>query len=292
MSVAGRVGLFAAGLALAFSAAFLLGRALDPEGADEDAPAHGESAAHGDGEHRAVAAAGGPARIVVADSDFDPGVSKTLTFRVVDRQGRTVRDFDVEHERAMHVIAVRHDLTGYRHLHPRRTRDGGWAVDAAFAEAGPQRVFADFVSRGEPYTLSADVTAAGRYAARPLPAPSMRADAGEGYVATAAANGDERSYTVTKDGVPVDDIEPYLGARGHLVALRERDLAFQHVHPKNAATKGREIAFDVALEGAGRHRLFLQFKHDGEVRTAAFTESARGAAAAPADAHEEDGHGH
>jgi hypothetical protein len=291
MSAAGRVGLFVTGLALAFGAAFLLGGALDPEGADEDAPTHGGVAAHGDEEHSATTAAG-PARIVVEDADFEPGARKTLTFRVVDRDGRTVRDFDVEHERAMHVIAVRHDLTGYRHLHPRRTPDGGWAVDVAFTEAGPQRVFADFVSRGEPHTLFADVTAAGRYAPRPLPAPSTRADAGDGYAVTAVADGGERRYTATKDGVPVDDIEPYLGARGHLVALRESDLEFQHVHPKNAATEGREIGFDVALEGDGRHRLFLQFKHAGEVRTAAFTELAGDPDVAPAESRKEDGHGH
>jgi hypothetical protein len=133
------------------------------------------------------------------------------------------------------------------------------------------------------------VTVAGRYAARPLPPPSTRADAGDGYAVTAVADGDERRYSVTKDGVAVDAIEPYLGARGHLVALRERDLAFQHVHPRDAATAGREIGFDVALAGAGRHRLFLQFKHAGAVRTAAFTEPA---GAPPVESHEEDGHGH
>lgn len=289
MSAGLRVGLFVAGLAVAFGAAFVVGNALDPDPDDGG----GDAASHGDAEHRVVAAAAGPARIVVEDREFVPGARETLTFRVVDRQGRTVRDFDVEHEREMHVIAVRHDLTGYQHLHPRQTGDGGWAVDVAFSDAGPQRVFADFVSRGDAHTLAADVTAAGRYAARPLPAPATHADAGHGYAVEAVADGDERRYTVTKDGVPVDDIEPYLGARGHLVALRERDLAFQHVHPKDPATAGREIAFDVALKGSGRHRLFLQFKHAGRVHTAAFTEPAQDRPGAAPDANgEEAGHGH
>jgi hypothetical protein len=69
----------------------------------------------------------------------------------------------------------------------------------------------------------------------------------------------------------VTDLEPYLGARGHLVALREGDLAFLHVHPADATTIGSSISFHAALPSAGRYRLFLQFQHHGVVHTAAFT---------------------
>jgi hypothetical protein len=288
--------LFAVTVALAFGGAYALGAVVDPDVGDGES-SHGEPQRHGDrlSGHPAGTAAR-PARLVVEQRQFEPGVAQRLTFRVVDRAGRTVRDFDVAHERAMHVIAVRHDLTGYRHLHPRQLPDGSWTVDASFAAPGPQRVYADFVVDGQPQTLSADVTAAGRYVARPLPAPRERATAGDGYAVTAVADGGERRYAVTRDGKPVDDIEPYLGARGHLVALRAGDLAFQHVHPKDAATAGREIAFDVDLAGRGRHRLFLQFKHDGEIRTVAFTE--RGGSTSPAGSesdrgdHGEADHGH
>lgn len=83
------------------------------------------------------------------------------------------------------------------------------------------------------------------------------------------------------DGRNLDDIEPYLGARGHLVALREGDLAYLHVHPESDATEGRDIRFAVEYPSAGRYRLFLQFKHEGRVHTAAFTRE-RGE---PGDAH-------
>ena len=259
-----RIALVATGLVAVFGAAFAIGAAFGPNRPGE------------------------PARLVVTERSFEPGVRETLAFRVVDSDGRAVRDFDVAHERAMHVIAVRHDLTGYQHVHPRPTDDGGWAVDVAFPSSGPHRVYADLVADGVPHTLTADLDVAGGYDAEPLPAPARTASAGEGYAVAVRADGGERRYTVTRDGTPVGDLEPYLGARGHLVALREDDLAFQHVHPKDAPTAGREIRFDVALEGAGSHRLFLQFKHDGKVQTAAFTEAATGGA----PAHEEGGHGH
>jgi hypothetical protein len=258
-----KIALFAAALAVTFAAAYAVGAEVDPDVGDSAEADHG-------GDHPAEA--GGPARLVVEDVDFAPGVEETLAFRVVDRGGRTVEEFDVEHERAMHVIAVRHDLSGYQHVHPRQREDGSWEVDIAFSESGPHRVFADFSSGGRSYTLGADVESSGAYAARELPAPAVTASTSR-YAVELHREGDKRHFTVSEDGRTVDDIEPYLGARGHLVALREDDLAFQHVHPLDAAASGREISFDVALSKPGRYRLFLQFKHEGTVRTVAFTET-------------------
>ena len=59
------------------------------------------------------------------------------------------------------------------------------------------------------------------------------------------------------------------GAGGHLVALREGDLAFLHVHPDEHAD---DVAFEATFPTTGRYRLFLQFKHDGAVQTVAFTQ--------------------
>jgi hypothetical protein len=81
----------------------------------------------------------------------------------------------------------------------------------------------------------------------------------------------------------VRDIEPYLGARGHLVALREGDLAYLHVHPESKATQGSDIRFGVEYPSRGRYRLFVQFKLDGKVHTAAFTREVGEVG---------DGHGH
>ena len=64
-------------------------------------------------------------------------------------------------------------------------------------------------------------------------------------------------FTITKDGEPVET-EPYLGAGGHLVALREGDLAFLHVHPADDS-----VRFAATFPTEGRYRLFLQFKHEG-----------------------------
>jgi len=77
-------------------------------------------------------------------------------------------------------------------------------------------------------------------------------------------------FAVSRDGVPVTDLQPYLGARGHLVMLRAGDLAYEHVHPVAGAGA---LAFETGGAAPGTYRLFLQFRHGGAVHSAAFTQA-------------------
>lgn len=111
--------------------------------------------------------------------------------------------------------------------------------------------------------------------------------------------GSELKLEVEKDGEPVTDLQPHLGAYGHLVALRAGDLAYLHVHPNGEPGDGRtesgpEVSFTATAPSKGAYRLFLDFRHEGKVRTAAFTVHA-GGAAPEKPAHEDGesaGHGH
>jgi len=132
-------------------------------------------------------------------------------------------------------------------------------------EAGSYRLFADFAREGESHTLAADLRVDGAADLRPLPAPSTVART-DGYeVRLETYHDDELEFTITRNGREIKT-EPYLGAGGHLVALREGDLAFLHVHPTGDGT-----TFETTFPTEGSYRLFLQFKHEGKVHTAAFT---------------------
>jgi hypothetical protein len=112
------------------------------------------------------------------------------------------------------------------------------------------------------------------------------------------------TLTVRRNGRPVTDLEPYLGAYAHLVVLRAGDLGYLHVHPDGEPGDGRTaagpgIAFHAEVPSPGTYRLFLDFKHRGAVRTAEFTAVAGAAATSPpappapsptGDGHD-DGHG-
>ena len=182
-----------------------------------------------------------------------------------------MRDFDVEHTKRMHFIVVRRDMTGFQHLHPTEAPDGTWSVPVTLRDAGSYRVFADFSVNGKPHTLADDVAVDGTVALPALPAPveSVDVDGLRVSLTEGASRRRPRSPSwlhVTRNGRPVA-IESYLGAKGHLVALRQGDLAFLHVHPDE-----NSLRFMATFPTAGSYRLFLQFKTDGRVHTAAFTQ--------------------
>jgi hypothetical protein len=292
VSVPAKLVAFATLLVVLLGAGALAGAAIGPDrekdaassepeehtgmtSASEGASAHGGHANAAD-PVRGLAVADDGLRIVVASAELRRGREEMLRFRIVDDHGDTVRDFDVEHEKRMHLIVARRDLTGFQHLHPEQAADGSWSTRVRLEAAGSYRLFADFSHDGEARTLASDLRVDGAADLRPLPAPRQTAVSNGGYDvrldsghARPGAEADLR-FTITRDGVPVRT-EPYLGAGGHLVALREGDLAFLHVHP----TADESVRFAATFPTAGRYRLFLQFKHEGRVRTAAFTQEVK-----------------
>ncbi len=105
------------------------------------------------------------------------------------------------------------------------------------------------------------------------------------------------TLSIDRDGKSVDDLQPYLGAYGHLVAVRASDLAYLHVHPMGepgdgSTNPGPDIVFHTTFPSAGAYRLFLDFQHGDVVRTAAFTVNVTEAAPATAPAGGGEGHHH
>jgi hypothetical protein len=148
---------------------------------------------------------------------------------------------------------------------------GTWTIPLRLTDPGTYRVFADFVVDGDKHTLATDLFVAGDFEPEALPEHDHEADAGEGYIVELEGEpvaGEESTleFVVRHDGRVLEDLPEYLGARGHLVALRDGDLAYLHVHADE-----ERLSFDAEFPTHGHYRLFLQFQHDGEVRTAAFT---------------------
>jgi hypothetical protein len=263
---------FAVGLLAVGGAAAAAGSAIGPAPQRDDAAPEMAMDGHA---VRGLSVAQDGLRLVVDQRTLPAGRTAPLTFRVVDERGATVRDFDVEHTKRMHLIVARRDLTGFQHLHPTQRADGTWAAPIRIADPGAYRVFADFSHDATPVTLGADVAVDGVSSARPLPAPARDATSDGGDEVRRDAAGAQAgrettlAFTITRDGHPVA-LQPYLGAGGHLVALREGDLAFLHVHPTRF--DANRIAFAATFPTAGRYRLFLQYRVGGQVRTAAFTQ--------------------
>jgi hypothetical protein len=183
--------LFALGLVVVAVLSAGVGSLFEPADVESE-PAHaemeerGEDAAHGgggdshtggNGAHgaeppRGLAVAEGGYSLEVADADFEAGAPAELRFAIAGRDGEAVREFDLSHERRMHLIVIRRDGTGFQHLHPEIDADGTWSTPVAFAKPGTYRAFADFSLGGEPLTLGRDLAVSGgAFEARPFPAP-------------------------------------------------------------------------------------------------------------------------
>jgi len=200
---------------------------------------------------------------------------------VRDKKGDAVTSYEKEHDKELHLILASRDLATYRHLHPKRDESGKWSIRTELPRSGDYRLFAGFAPRGaaEGLTLGSDLAVSGAYEPEALPKPSRTADV-DGYRVTLdgelqPGSAQELKLKVSRDGKPVTDLQPYLGAYGHLVALRAGDLGYLHVHPNGEPGDGKTkagpgISFTTTAPTEGSYRLFLDFKHEGKVRTAAF----------------------
>jgi hypothetical protein len=223
----------------------------------------------------AVTAAG--MTLVPETSSLKAGQSQPYRFRIIAAGGAPVTTYAVVHDKPLHFVVVRRDLTGFQHLHPTMAPDGTWSIDLTLAAPGSYRAIADFTAvvggKEVPVTLGVDLTVAGNYAPVALPAPVRQAVTQDFQV---SYEGEPRTdatqplmMSVNTAGKPAA-LEPYLGAFGHLVVLREGDVGYVHVHPEEQLVDGK-VKFWLAAPGPGRYRMFFDFQVAGRVHTAAWT---------------------
>lgn len=298
MHTAARLGLFAAGAAAVFAVALAAAPLIIPADAsaawtsNEEDPM--DTAAPGHGGHAGPEASASPTAaddvrglsvshrgyaLTALTAPAAAGEAGAIAFTLIDGAGEPVTGYEIAHEKPLHLIVVRTDGAEFRHVHPERDADGVWSIDWTWAQAGSYRVFADFAASGaDAVTLSRTVQVAGSLT--PFDPQPARQAVAAGYdvqlrgdlVAGAAS---ELTVSVTEDGAPVTTLEPYLGAFGHLVALRQGDLGYAHVHPDGAMpqagdTSGPDVPFTASAPTEGRYLLYFDFQIDGVVHSVPF----------------------
>jgi hypothetical protein len=278
VSVSARLALFAAGLIAVAALAAGLGLAVKPAtGSKQATGAHGmdagsmseASASNG------LGVSDGTYTLAVSRTTLTPGAAAGLRIRVLGTRGEPVTRFDEEAPGVrMHLIVVRRDFADYQHLHPTFRSDGTFVEQLTLPHAGAYRAFADFEIDGEKHVLGIDLLAPGSFAAEQLPPVARVATVGGYRVALEgsprAGAEAELAFRIARAGT-APALDPYLGARGHLVALRVGDLAYSHVHPLAGDHRGGEVRFATEFHTAGSYRLFFQFNAGGAIRTVPFT---------------------
>jgi hypothetical protein len=318
VNTATRLGAYGAGLALVFGGAFVAADAVVPQSTvsnwTDEAKGHDMDSTTGDhGGHGSsaptrasitvpgVTSAHGGYLLTPVAAPGAVGRTGDLSFRILDTDGRALTSFATSHEKRLHLIVVRTDGTEFRHVHPTLDSDGTWSLPWQWSEAGTYRVYADFVpdtdETPETITLTRTVEVAGQFT--PTTPQATTTATVDGYTVdltgeVAAGSSSELTFTVSKNGKPVTDLEPYLGAFGHLVALRDGDLAFLHVHPEGdeptqGETAGPDVGFVAELPTPGRYLLYLDFQIDGKVHSAPLVVDTTGTVTGEA-AHSESTH--
>lgn len=172
-----------------------------------------------------------------------PGEAVDLTFKV-QQDGAALTDFDVVHDKTSHLMLVSSDYSDFQHVHPTLDSDGTFRIDdVVFHRPGPYYVFLDVTPQGSkqivkrfdlkvqgtprPLVLSEDLKDKGWQGLRvrllPMPKPLKKGDA-------------MLHFQITRDGRPVQDLKPYMGAMGHVVALGKDGKPFLHIHPLDEPT--------------------------------------------------------
>jgi hypothetical protein len=292
MKTAVKVGGFGVGVVALFGAGLGVGHLSGVTGATSAAPGGAHGLTHGSSQGMDSSSGmdhGGqtattiePVGLAVTQDGFSlhlnqstlpAATASTLSFTIKGPDGVVTR-YTKTHDRELHLIVVRRDLSSFQHVHPTRAADGTWSVPLTLDSAGPYKVFADFAPAGrtDALVLATDLTVPGSYTPTPVGEDTTKAVTGGDTVtldgSLKAGSPSPLTLEVKRDGQPVT-LQPYLGAFGHLVVIRTGDLAYLHVHPT-----GDGLRFVADVPSAGTYRAFLDYQHNDVVRTAPFTVTA------------------
>ncbi|WP_082651081.1 hypothetical protein [Paenibacillus etheri] len=221
---------------------------------------------------------------------FPTGAAKAneeteLTIQITDKDGKTVNKYDINHEKLLHLIIVNHDLSFFNHIHPEFKGDGTFTVNTSFPAGGEYKVFADFIpTGGANSTLSEWVKVEGKESkhAAITPEGKLVKEVGGKEIELALSDtkpNEEVTLTFnirdakTKKGI--DNLQPYLGAVGHVVILSKDANQYLHVHPIDEKATGPDAKFATSFPQSGTYKLWGQFQHNGEVFTVPFVVDVR-----------------
>jgi uncharacterized membrane protein len=217
------------------------------------------------------------------------GAPTRLRFVPLER-GHLLRDLVIVHEHPLHLIVVSADFDLFDHVHPTLLADGSLELPYAFPRAGRYLLYADVTpagQRAQVFRLPVGVRAAEDDAEpttrgpdlRPSPSLSKPVDGDPSVTAELRFQprtplaGLETHFLVrfSRDGAPVNDLEPYLGAMAHGVFISQGSDVFLHCHPEQlmspdpAARGGPDVPFATFFPQAGLYKLWVEFKRQGRL---------------------------
>ena len=223
---------------------------------------------------------------------IEAGKPANLLFTLKDPTGLPVKSVEVVHEKSLQLLMVSKDLSWFAHEHPVLQPDGTFTFTYTFPAGGEYTLFNNFTPKDAgmqvvPVTLAVEGAATTMV---PLKVDSDKPKTVDGYSVSLDTAGPIKTgtsthmaYTITKDGKPVNNLQPYFGAMGHLVIISQdmKELVHSHQHEGSehgdaaAKSSGNRVDFEADFKTPGVYKGWAQFnvgtKESTEILTVPFT---------------------
>ena len=228
-----------------------------------------------------------PSMEVHASQGPEAGKASELTIRLRDPEGGLITRLETVHEKQLHFLIMSRDLGFFAHEHPGRKENGELVLDFTFPRAGEYALFGDYKPEGGRSTVSvARINVRGSGVMKD---PDLRKDDLRDAKRVGAfevkldqmLHGAESmlTFTITRDGRPVSDLRPYLGALGHLVIVDATVSSLLHGHPMEGGETGK-VSFHTKFQSRGLYKLWAEFRPEGRPLRADFVIEAQESAGA------------
>jgi hypothetical protein len=206
--------------------------------------------------------------VTLSAGEVRAGEPVTLRFFVQQRpRGFPVDKLQIEHEKFMHVIGARDDLSDFFHLHPTRVGAGVWEAPHTFTHGGRYKLWCDVKYHGTSYSFGqALVTVTGNLGETGKPVPAMCAVV-SGYsirlkcAEPLVAGGTNLLKFLIQDAAGSSpELENFLGTPMHLVIIRQDLAIYLHAHPEGRRPGESAVSFKQIFPEPGAYTLFAQFR--------------------------------
>ncbi|MCR8634727.1 hypothetical protein [Paenibacillus radicis (ex Xue et al. 2023)] len=220
------------------------------------------------------------ASFAFGDGGVNANQDTEVMIQITGEDGTPVKQFKENHEKLMHLIVVSQDLSFFNHIHPDYQGNGKFTVKTRFPAGGKFKVFADFIPAGGSNSTKSEWVQVKGQEAAPIevkPDSSLIKQVGDKEIelklsGTKAKEEVTLTFNIrdaaTKKGI--SNLQPYLGAVGHVVILSRDAEQYLHVHPVDEKASGPDAKFATSFPQSGIYKIWGQFQHEGKVFTVPF----------------------
>ena len=234
----------------------------------------------------------------VSSESVKAGEPVELNFVVKTGANEILKDFEIVHEKLIHLIIVSEDLKEFYHVHPEQRADGSFNISFTFPNGGYYRLYADLTPKGYSQIVKdfTQIVVGAERAKEQLKTDEKFEKTVDGLRVVmnpdaALENGKELMLNFqvfdAATNEPVTDLEKYLGEYAHFVIISEDLRDFVHAHPvsRDNVKSGEHqhssdskddaklinkdaesiVSAHVIFPNAAKYKIWAQFQRNGKI---------------------------